>query len=193
MRSILVLLGLLIGCSGGNPRAVAQPSPAATASCPSALPLGSPADYAPPTDLTGITVSAPQLCAGSEAYLRLERATGARRLGTGRGKGGGYDEGCQTLPADPGDATQCPVINAGAILIAAHAELEKRSIVATGVGLGPCGNVQADYDGWNMAAGVHDWKDAEALVRIVAELLARYDAAGHVGVAVRGIHCAVLL
>ncbi|CAN5694698.1 hypothetical protein BH11MYX3_BH11MYX3_20320 [soil metagenome] len=179
---------LLIGCSSGGTRPVAQPANDET-SCPSAMPLGSLADYRPPTDLPNTSISTPQQCAGSEAYIRVERSAGARKLGTGRGKGGGFDEGCQTLPADPGDATQCPVINAGAILMAAHAELEKRSIVSVGVGLGPCGDVQADYDGWNMAAGVHDWKDAEQLVRIVAELLERYDAVGHVGVAVRGIHC----
>lgn len=44
-----------------------------------------------------------------------------------------------------------------------------------------------------MSAGVHDWKHAAELVRIITELLDRYDAAGTVGAAVRGIPCAVLI
>jgi hypothetical protein len=44
-----------------------------------------------------------------------------------------------------------------------------------------------------MSTAVTDWKHAAELVRIIAELLDRYDAVGAVGAAVRGIPCAVLL
>ncbi|MDB4960487.1 MAG: hypothetical protein JWP01_486 [Myxococcales bacterium] len=143
-------------------------------------------------DLVGITVAAPLLCERGEAYLRVERAVGSRKLGTGREGSGGFREGCTRLPADPKDGS-CPVIDAGTLLTAATAELRKRNIEIVGQGLGPCGEIKGDYAAWNMSIGVHAWSEAEPAVRVVAELLERYDLAGYTGVAVRGIQCAVLL
>jgi hypothetical protein len=137
-------------------------------------------------------VAAPKICEHGEAYLRIERTVGSRRLGTGRERGGGFRDGCTTLPADPKDGS-CPVIDAGTILLAAAAELGRRNIQIVGQGLGPCGVVQGDYDAWNMSIGVNAWSEAEPAVRIVAELLERYDLAGYTGVAVRGIPCGIPL
>jgi hypothetical protein len=181
---MLALTALVAGC-GGSPTHPARPD-----ACPSDHPLGSIADYAPPA-LPGFVIAKPQLCARDEAYIKIERAAGARRLGIARSSSGGFSEGCMTLPADPADPTECPVISASAILTAAHHELDRRKLGANGTGLGPCGDANGDYAAWNMAAGVIDWKNAEMAVRIVAELLDRYDVSGYVGVAVVGIVCGV--
>ncbi len=89
-RLVLVpVLAVVVGCGSGGPRTVAEPSRDAPSSCPSAIPLGHPADHAPQIDLTGVVPSAPQLCESGEAYIRVERTSGARTLGTHRGKGEG--------------------------------------------------------------------------------------------------------
>ncbi|MBL0217248.1 MAG: hypothetical protein IPQ07_25645 [Myxococcales bacterium] len=196
MRAALTALTLAVGCGSGSSTTTTTTTtshPTGPYACPSDHPLGTEAVYTAPADLPGFVIAAPQHCARDEAYIRIERAAGSRKLGTGRGKGGGFDEGCMTLPADPADPAQCPVINAGAVMTAAHYELEKRHLVAPGVGLGPCGDLNGDYAAWHMAVGVHDWNDTATAIRIVTELFERYDVAGFVGVAVRGIPCAIAL
>jgi hypothetical protein len=148
----------------------------------------------PPTLPQGITVAAPELCGKHEAYIRIERAIGARRLGTARNRGGAFDEGCMKLPANPADPSECPVLNPAPILGAAGERLRIAGIEgAGGAGLGPCGDMSGDYAAWNFAVGVVSWRDAARALTTVAELLATYDARGFVGVSVRGIPCVQLL
>lgn len=95
-----------------------------------------------------------------------------------------------TPPADPRDASQCPVLNPGAVAAVVVAKLGERAIPAGGPGLGPCGDSASDYAGWNMSVSVTSWAQAEVAVRVLGEALATYDVAGYIGVSVQGIPCA---
>ncbi len=192
MRGQLIAILALAACGSAPPPSATPISSGQGEACPTERPTGAPTDYAAPTDLTGVTIAAPQSCELDSAYIRVERTDGARRIGTGRNANGGFDEGCATLP-DPADASACPVINGGAVLMEASRLLNARGIQADSTGLGPCGDAGGDYDAWNMAFRVHDWKHAEAAVRQLSELLVTYDLRGHVGVGVAGIMCASLL
>lgn len=191
MRQLISIVALA-ACGSAPPPSTRPIASEQGASCPAERPTGAPTDYTAPTDIAGVSIAAPEACERDSAYIRIERTTGARRIGTARGHGGGFDEGCQTLP-DPADATACPVINFGAVLMEASKRLNARGITADSTGLGPCGDASGDYDAWNMAFRVHDWKHAEAAVRELSEVLERYDLRGHAGVGVAGIMCAVLL
>lgn len=189
MHRTLLIVTLAIGCGASS-----SSSPGgSSAGCPSGHPSGAPSDYHAVGDLEGITVSAPMMCSKGEAYLRITRRHGGRRLGTAMRDGGGFNEGCMTLPADPKDFTQCPVVNPAAIFDAGAKELEAKQIQPVGEGLGPCGDPNGDYDAWHMALGVHSWAQAEVAVRIVAGVMTTYDVNGFTGVAVRGIGCAIPL
>jgi hypothetical protein len=153
---------------------------------------GTQADYTAPAP-PDISLRPPQLCPRDEAYIRVERHVGTRRLGTARLAGGGFAEGCMKLPDDPRDETQCPVLNPAPLLAAAGARLQAAQVKgAGGSGLGPCGDIHGDYDAWNFSVGVVAWRDAAAAIDTVAGLLAEYDVRGHVGVAIRAIPCATL-
>jgi hypothetical protein len=195
MKLRLVPLALVSACA--TPSSSTHPVPptrsAESAECPTERPRGEPADYAAPTDLPDITVAEPAACNRGQAYIRVERIAGARRLGTARIDDGGFREGCMALPADPAEPTDCPVINVNAVLQEAYRELAAQHIDVNGLGMGPCGSSQGDYAAWDLSIGVGKWADAEAAVRAVAGVLARYDLAGYTGVAVRGTPCGVPL
>jgi len=186
----LLVLVLVIGC--GNPAPVASPRAEPGPTCKSREPLGTIDDFVRP-ERSGFEVAKPRSCGKGEGYIRIERTIGTRSLGTGQGTGGGFDQGCTSLPADPSDQAACPVINPAAILMAAYTELEHRHIEVNGVGLGPCGDVNGPYATWNMAAMVTDWKHATTLVLVISDLLERYDVAGFVGAGVRGVPCVIPL
>lgn len=151
---------------------------------------GTPADFTPPALGEGFVVSAPQVCPHDEAYIRIERTIGARQIGKARNRGGGFDEGCMKLPAD---AAECPVVNAAPLFAAAGAKLQAANVKgAGGSGLGPCGDIQGDYDAWNFSVGVVSWRDAATAVGAVAEQLAAHDVRGYLGVAIRAIPCATI-
>lgn len=171
------LLLLATACSASSPAS------RGTYSCPSERPVGSLVDYSAPV-IEGIVVAPPQMCEHGEAYILVERTSGTRTL-TPSGHAG-------CVPADPSDGS-CPVIPPAALLEEVHKELDRRQIQINGIGLGPCGDINGDWDAWHLSAGVTDWKQAATLVEITAEVLARYDVRGHVGASVRGITCAVAL
>lgn len=156
-------------------------------------PRGAPSQY---TLVSGgaigsVAVSPPVFCEKERAYIRLEKAQGARRLGTARSPSGGFREGCLDLPGDPADLSQCPVLNFRPLLKAAFDELKERGVSVNGIGVGPCG-VIGDYEELNESVGVVGWEDADAAVQLVAELLERYAVKGYVGVMVVGIRCVEL-
>jgi hypothetical protein len=154
-------------------------------------PAGSAADYTPPV-LDGFAIAPPRMCERGSAYIRIERLAGKRRLGTARGANGrGFNEGCMQAPV-PGSA-DCPVINFFIPGNEAMLELEHHGWPAGGPGMGPCGQIDGDYDAWNMSVEVLSWPHAETAVRAVAAALDRYDAAGVLGVAVKGTDCVELL
>lgn len=150
-------------------------------------PFGSAADYTPPV-IAGFKISAPVTCEHG-AYIRIERAAGARRLGTARSEAGGFDEGCREAPATDGD---CPVLNYTVPLMAAVAAIRARGLDVNGIGGGPCADLAGDYSTWNISVGVTSWTNVATAVTLVAAELDRYDVAGYVGVAVHGESCAVV-
>lgn len=189
MRAPLLLA--LAAC-GGAP----TPQPASLAprsgSCANYddRPKGTQDDYVPPT-LAGFTIAAPVTCEGDHgAYIRIERSSGARKLGIGRAQGGGFAEGCTSEPKSDDD---CPVLNWGVPMMAANQALAARGIMVNGIGGGPCADIQGDYAAWNMSIGVTSWAQAATALQVVADEMNRYDVAGYLGVAVKGVQCAELL
>ncbi len=135
----------------------------------------------------GVSVAPLLRCEHDRAYIRLERASGARRLRTA----GGCGEECTELPDLAEDPSQCPVIDYGAILRAAFDEMLERGLGPNRRGAGPCADTTtSDYESSNMAVGVVHWSNADEAVNIVAGLLEEYDLSGFIGVAVRGYGCA---
>lgn len=136
--------------------------------------------------LGAVRVAAPLICEQEWAYIRVERLTGTRRLGTAQLPDGGFQEGCTTFPKAAGDSSQCPVIDHKVLLNSAFKQLRSEGVALNGNGLGPCGNSEGGYDAWNMAIGVVHWKDAQLAVERLAAMLNSYDLKGFVGVAVKG-------
>jgi len=178
-----LLLGIF-ACSAPRP-----PARAATeSSCRAQPPLGDPSQSTL-RSAAGFTISPPQSCPDG-SYIRIERATGTRRLGTARVGEGGFAEGCMDL-ADP--AACKDVINPAALLRQAGLELQSEHIETAGLGAGPCASdMNGDYSTWNFATGVHDWKNADRLIAKITELMDRYDVRGYVGASVYTIPCVEL-
>ena len=182
----LLLLGL-VAC--GGPSVAPVQSPPTNTTCRPQPPIGDPSQSVLRT-LPGFTISPPQTCpAGS--YIRIERMSGTRVVGTGRMPGGGFAEGCTDLS----DPVACKdAINAAALLQQAGLELQREHIETASLGAGPCApDTNGDYSGWNFATGVHDWKHVDRLIAKIAELMDRYDVRGYVGASVYTIPCVTLL
>ena len=182
-----VILFAFAACAGAPP----QPAPRSNG-CANYddRPAGSAADYVPPT-LAGFKISPPVTCTGDHgSYIRIERTSGARKLGTGRGSGGGFSEGCTKPPAS---GEECPVLNWGVPMMAAKDALESKGISVNGIGGGPCADIAGDYAAWNMSIGVVSWTQAAAALQTVADAMDHYDVEGYMGVAVKGIPCATPL
>lgn len=188
MWRILVLA--LAACATTQPPPVSRPPEKRTfesGSCKAQPPIGEPAEFTL-RGVPGFTIAEPQTCRGS-SYIRIERATGKRRLGIERIAGGGFGAGCMDLTKLDG----CASINVGAFLAQVDLELKREGIETAGNGAGPCApNLDGDYEGWNMATGVHDWKDVDRLVAKIAELMERYDLSGYIGASVYTIECVEL-
>jgi len=184
-RPTCVRLGLVLFAACGN-----QVAPVETTrphgECSDEHPRGSATDYVPP-ELAGFTIAPPVSC-DEGAYVRITRASGARRLGIAGGGGKGFTEGCTTRPAS---ASDCPVLNWSVPLAAAEEDLRNHGIELIGLGGGPCANTQGDFAAWNMSIDVRAWGDVAPALRLVAEEMDRYDVAGYLGVGVRGLRCVV--
>lgn len=136
-----------------------------------------------------VSVAVPIMCEHESAYIRIERANGARRIGTARRPNGGFDEGCLELPDPSSPATVCPVIAPRALFGVVVKTLRERGTLVNGTGLGPCGDSRGPYESWNLSVGVVDWSVAHQAVQLMADLLRQYDLAGYIGIAVTGIGC----
>ena len=138
-----------------------------------------------------VIVAPPLMCEHERAYIRIERASGTRRIGTTLGTHSESEEGCTELPDVAEDPSQCPIIEHGAILRTAFNEMQARGLEPNGAGAGSCADTTMnDYESWNMSVGVVSWTNAEGAVNVIAELLEKYDLSGFVGVSVTGIDCA---
>lgn len=178
MRHLIVL----VAACGGVPerRVAARPEP--RVACAPQPPLGTP-DLFTRRQRPGFAISEPQTCARG-SYIRIERLAGSRKLATERLPNGGFGVGCMDLTTCTG------AVNVGAFLQQVGVELHREHVEAAGTGAGPCApDLNAGYDGWNFATGVHDWKDADALVGKIAELMDRYDLAGYVGASIYALPC----
>jgi hypothetical protein len=186
----VIALLTVTACGGSSPKPTPMPptlssGPRDSAPCDD-RPKGSPADYEPPT-LPGFTISAPVTCDREHgAYIRIERKSGARKLGIAKAENGGFSEGCMEPPA-PGE--DCRVLNFSVPLIAAEEALALRGITTMGHGEGPCADIQGAFAAWNMSLRVASWTEAATALRQVADEMKRYDVTGYVGVSVMGNPC----
>lgn len=133
-------------------------------------------------------VDPPKACA-EETYIRVY-GSGKRRFVMGEN---GAPRGCTQAPLMSAPETECPELFADAFGRDVTTRLESRGIKATGLGLGACGDMNGDYDAWNVSISVADWAQADAAVTAVYEEMVRWGAGHHFGVTVRGIPCATPL
>src|SRR5580704_6430215 len=133
MRMVLLAL---IACGGTAATTPAPTSAALRANDDCGLRAPAPPPGYSPPEIVGIAVAKPQVC-DHGAYMRIERAAGARKIGTRR-TSQGFNEGCDAFPTDPHDATECPVISYRPFLNALAAELRAQGIEINGIGGGPC-------------------------------------------------------
>lgn len=138
--------------------------------------------------LDGVTVAEPRSCPEGH-YIRLEHPGGTYPIAMGRDEEGAI-RGCQSPPAE---GSGCTAVHADALFLAVRARLEEQGIHTIGIGLGPCGEVSPDYEGWNYSIAINDWAHADAAVRALAAAMVEWNARGPGGVAVREIPCGVLL
>ena len=182
----VIALLTVAACGGSSPPPPWMSSARRDSGACDDRPKGSPADYTPPT-LPGFTISAPVTCDGDNgAYIRIERTSGARKLGIAKQESGAFGEGCMEPPA-PNE--HCRILNFSVPMIAAEEALRLQGINERGHGEGPCANIQGDFAAWNMALRVTSWTEAATAVRVVAEQMKRYDVAGYLGVSVKGNPC----
>lgn len=175
----LVLLLALVACGASQAPAESDPSEP----CAPNPATGSSALYTP-VDHEGVRSLPAEACAEGH-YIRVERAQGSRAIVMGRAEGG--LAGCET--PEP----ECERIQADALFAAVHDVLQAEGIQTIGIGLGPCGDLEGDYDAWRFSLALHDWAHVNRAVEVMGEMLRQWDIQGHVGVAVRDIPCATLL
>ena len=175
----LVLLLALVACGASQAR-TERPSE----SCEPDPPTGSPALYSP-GESEGVVAFPAEGCSEGH-YIRVERAEGSRAIVMGRAEGGGL-AGCETPAPD------CERVQADAFYTAVHEVLQAENIETIGIGLGPCGDIQGDYDAWRFSLALHDWAHVDRAVEVMGELLRQWDIQGHAGVAIRDIPCGVAL
>ena len=71
--------------------------------------------------------------------------------------------------------------------------LQARGIVVNGTGAGVCARpVGDDFDTWDYSVGITDWKDADAAVAIVDEVLQGWGIGHHFGISVWGMNCDIV-
>jgi hypothetical protein len=118
------------------------------------------------------------------AYIRVH-GHGTRRLVMGSAAG---ERACVPPPGATPDV--CPEVLADAVGAEVERRLKARGIDVNGIGAGVCAQpVGLDFDTWNYSVGITDWKDADAAVAIVDEVLRTWGIGHHFGISVRGIDC----
>ncbi|WNG32532.1 hypothetical protein F0U61_02110 [Archangium violaceum] len=118
------------------------------------------------------------------AYIRIH-GNGTRRLVMETAAG---EQICVPPPQAAPDV--CPQVPADAVASEISKRLQARGINVNGMGAGVCAQpVGQDFDTWNYSVGITDWKDADAAVAIVDEVLREWGIGHHFGISVRGIDC----
>ncbi|QRK10708.1 hypothetical protein JQX13_11900 [Archangium violaceum] len=118
------------------------------------------------------------------AYIRVH-GQGTRRLVMESATG---EQICVPPPQAAPDV--CPQVPADAVGAEVGRRLQARGIDVNGMGAGVCAQpVGQDFDTWNYSVGITDWKDADAAVAIVDEVLREWGIGHYFGISVRGIDC----
>ncbi len=117
------------------------------------------------------------------AYIRVH-GQGTRRLVLG----GAAEQNCVPPPGAAPDV--CPEISADVVGNEVSRLLQARGIEINGVGAGVCAQPEGtDFDTWRYSVGITDWKDADAAIATVDEVLRKWGIGHHFGISVRGIDC----
>jgi hypothetical protein len=99
-----------------------------------------------------------------------------------------YTRTCVPPPGAPPDV--CPEVHADALGGTIAGRLKELGIEINGIGAGVCDQANGlDYTTWNYSVGIMDWKDADAAVAVVDEVLRTWGVGQYFGVSVRGIDC----
>lgn len=160
-------------------------TPVPDSECEEAPPTGKPGAFTlAGSDLEGVVIAPAQECPGGH-YIRLD-GSGERQLVLRR-ELSGADIACANDPS----AMECPKIQVDAFANAAAARLADEKIVATGFGLGPCGDADQGYDEWNFSIAITNWRKADDAARLVAREMVEWNVGNRFGVAVRPKTCAV--
>jgi hypothetical protein len=155
-------------------------------------PVGTSKQFRVPANLpAGVEIHSPLDCEFGSAYIRVKRLKGDRKLDIDHQKGA-LHTGCHELPKNANDLSLCPIVNSFALLHKVYEQLRRAGITTVGTGLGPCGRIGDDYHAWNLSVAVLRWEDAARAVRLLAELMTKYDISGYLGVAVSGYGCGTL-
>lgn len=118
--------------------------------------------------------------------VRMIRVHGSGTRALADGTGAAMPEPCR-LPNS--DRTLCPEVPAAALYEALFATLREHEGIAFGIG--GCFDSGRSTLG-RMAAVVHDWRDADAAIRIVSDELTRWDVRDSFWVSVEPVLCGAL-
>ncbi|WPB82164.1 hypothetical protein KYC5002_23995 [Archangium violaceum] len=158
-------------------------------------PLGTRAQLTTPIGATeGPRIDEPLECSegGSGmdegAYIRIH-GQGSRQL-VMPGRSG--EQTC--VPPAGAKSGVCPEVPAHEVADEIKKRLHARGIVVNGIGAGVCAQPAGDdFDTWDYSVGITDWKDADAAVAIVDEVLQGWGIGHHFGISVRGMNCDMVL
>ncbi|MEM9068163.1 MAG: hypothetical protein AAGE52_06635 [Myxococcota bacterium] len=182
MRTFFLLLAL---SACGAPSVTPVPR-RGSAPCEDAGPHGSVAEAtAVGRSVHDVEVADPRTCDG-EHYIAITPAEGSLPIVMGRAESGGV-RGC----TEPGG--DCVEVHADAFYGDVFHRFEESGLGPLRMGLGPCGDTQADYEGWNYSVAVNRWADVDAAVAIFAERLRAWDIRSTVGLSVARTRCGIEL
>jgi hypothetical protein len=182
-------VALLAAAAGTSSCAFVASNPSTGSLCDG--PRGSRAQLKTPImDLTGgPRMDEPVECAEGSgdhhgAYLRVY-GQGSRRIVMGSEA---EARACVPPPGAPPEV--CPEVGAMRVAATVAGRLKARGIEINGIGAGVCAWTQGlRYDSWRYSVGIVDWKDADAAVAVVHEVLQQWDIGDHFGISVRGMNC----
>lgn len=118
------------------------------------------------------------------AYIRIH-GHGTRRLVM---PGATSEQTC--VPPRGAKSDVCPEVSAHEVADEVKRRLQARGIVVNGTGAGVCAQpVGDDYESWDYSVGITDWKDADAAVAIVDEVLRTWGIGDSFGISVWGMNC----
>lgn len=185
MKRFFISSLFIAGCSG--PQQTAAPT------CEDPPIEGSPSELTlVNTDLNGIQIGEAISCDGQpDAYIPLQ-GNGWRHIVMGRGDLDGY-AGCSPEDALAGPEDGCPNIQFDLFTNTLAERVTARGAHPGGAGLGVCGDINADYEGWNASLIVLDWAHADIAIEEAAQLMNELQIANTFGISVTHPVCGVAL